>query len=204
MDSLTGAVAWPSCCSLAANTEAYTGIGRTTTSARNPPSTTLAPTSHQRAAAKPLTHSAAQVYRQLERLARSWEHPRNASIPMYYTVAYDWRRDFWTEAPRVLRALQHVHAKTGCKAILVGHSFGGRLLYTTLARFGAQAAELVAGALYATSPFHGGATQVACALLYWCNFALRFASPCVVLAVTVGQSCSDCHVTVLLSVFRPC
>ena len=52
---------------------------------------------------------------------------------MYYTAAWDWRRDLWAEAPRILRALRKVHEMTGCKAIMAGHSFGGRMLYTVLA-----------------------------------------------------------------------
>jgi pimeloyl-ACP methyl ester carboxylesterase len=103
-----------------------------------------------------------QVYSQLQRLSESWVHPHNTSIQMYYTVAYDWRRDFWPEAARVLRMLQHIHDNTGCRVIVVGHSFGGRLAFTTIARYGPHAADFIAGVLYASSPFHGGATQVAC------------------------------------------
>eukprot|EP00892_Ulva_mutabilis_P003683 jgi/Ulvmu1/1687/UM115_0016.1 len=101
------------------------------------------------------------IYRQLQRLVSSWQHPRDASLKMYYTVAWDWRRDFYAEAPRVLAALRNVHEQTGCRAIMVGHSFGGRLLYETFARYGKEAADLTAAALYASSPLHGGATHVA-------------------------------------------
>lgn len=74
-----------------------------------------------------------QVYRQLRRLAEGMKHPKDASIPMYYTASWDWRRDVWAEAPRIMRALRKVHEMTGCKAIMAGHSFGGRMLYTVLA-----------------------------------------------------------------------
>ena len=107
------------------------------------------------------TKARLQIYRQLQRLAESWKHPRDPMIKMYYTVAYDWRRDFWPESERVLRALKHVHGSTGCRALLVGHSFGGRLVYTTIARYGKEVADRTAGVLYATTPFHGAATQVA-------------------------------------------
>jgi pimeloyl-ACP methyl ester carboxylesterase len=100
-----------------------------------------------------------QVYRQVQRLAESWKHPDG--VPMYYSVSWDWRRDVWDQAPRIMKALRNVYSKTGCKAILVGHSFGGRMLYTVLARYGQKAAELTAGALYAAAPFHGSATHVA-------------------------------------------
>eukprot|EP00892_Ulva_mutabilis_P003681 jgi/Ulvmu1/1685/UM115_0014.1 len=101
------------------------------------------------------------AFREVKKLAESWQHPRDASLNMYYTVAWDWRRDFYAEAPRVLAALQNIHSKTGCKAIMVGHSFGGRLLYATLARFGAEAADLTAATLYATAALHGSGNQIA-------------------------------------------
>jgi hypothetical protein len=84
-------------------------------------------------ATAPQTHEALQVYRQIKRLIQSWKHPTDATIPMYYTVSWDWRRDLWTEAPRILKALKRVYTATGCKAILAGHSFGGRMVYTVLA-----------------------------------------------------------------------
>jgi hypothetical protein len=72
-----------------------------------------------------------QVYRQLRRLINSWTHPRNASAQMYYTVAYDWRRDFYVEAPRVLRALQ-VRARLIACLLSVLHLFANIMLCRTL------------------------------------------------------------------------
>eukprot|EP00892_Ulva_mutabilis_P003682 jgi/Ulvmu1/1686/UM115_0015.1 len=56
--------------------------------------------------------------------------------------------------------MQNIDSKTGCKAIMVGHSFGGRLLYATLARFGAEAADLPAATLYATAALHGSGNHI--------------------------------------------
>lgn len=74
-----------------------------------------------------------QVYSALQNLARSFRHPQNAGLQMYYTVAWDYRRDMWEQAERVMKALRRVHRTTRCKTILVGHSFGSRLVYTLLA-----------------------------------------------------------------------
>ena len=131
---------------------------------------------------------ALQIYRQLEKLARSQTHPKDASLSMYYTVAYDWRRDFWQETPRVMRALQNVYKKTGCRALTVGHSFGGRLLYTTLARHGKEAADLMGSVFYAASPFQGGATQVAGALSSDAVFDI---AGCALLAASAAASVAD-------------
>lgn len=43
-----------------------------------------------------------QVYSQLRRLASSQKHPKDASIPMFWTVAYDWRRDFYEQVRAAL------------------------------------------------------------------------------------------------------
>ena len=74
-----------------------------------------------------------QVYSALQNLAKSFRHPQDAGLQMYYTVAWDYRRDMWEQAERVFKALRRVHSTTRCKAILVGHSFGARLAYTLLA-----------------------------------------------------------------------
>lgn len=75
----------------------------------------------------------AQVYNPLQNLAKSFRHPVDPSQKMYYTVAWDYRRDLWEQAERVYKALLRVHENTQCKVILVGHSFGARLMYTLLA-----------------------------------------------------------------------
>lgn len=40
----------------------------------------------------------AQVYSQLRRLVSSWQHPTRPELPLFYTVAYDFRRDFYEQA----------------------------------------------------------------------------------------------------------
>ena len=37
------------------------------------------------------------MYSQLRRLASSQKHPKDATIAMFWTVAYDWRRDFYEQ-----------------------------------------------------------------------------------------------------------
>ena len=56
--------------------------------------------------------------------------------------------------------LENVYAETGCRPIMVGHSFGGLLAYMTLARYEERAARVTAGIVYATSPFQGSAPKV--------------------------------------------
>jgi pimeloyl-ACP methyl ester carboxylesterase len=75
----------------------------------------------------------AQVYSHVKQLANSFKHPQNASLQMYYSVSWDWRRDLWSESERVVKALRRIHKLTACKAILVGHSFGANLIYAALA-----------------------------------------------------------------------
>lgn len=80
-----------------------------------------------------LSRAVLQVYKHVKQLARSFKHPQDASLQMYYSVAWDWRRDLWGEAERVLKALRRIHSITHCKAIVVGHSFGANVIYAALA-----------------------------------------------------------------------
>lgn len=56
----------------------------------------------------------AQVYGQLRRLVSSWRHPTRPELPLFYTVAYDFRRDFYEQAGALLvlqwlqRSAQHL------------------------------------------------------------------------------------------------
>ena len=101
-----------------------------------------------------------QVYGDVEQLVSSWVHPKNASIPMFNSVAWDFRRDMYEQAERVMVRLDALYAETGCKAIVIGHSFGGRLIYATLARYKERAAQRMAGTLYSASPLQGVSTQI--------------------------------------------
>lgn len=56
--------------------------------------------------------------------------------------------------------LENVYAETGCRPVMVGHSFGGLLAYMTIARYQERAARVAAGVLYATAPFQGSSPKV--------------------------------------------
>ena len=48
-----------------------------------------------------------QLYGDLQEVSMSFVHPMNESIPMFYSVAWDWRRDLWC-------ALELLGAKGEC------------------------------------------------------------------------------------------
>jgi pimeloyl-ACP methyl ester carboxylesterase len=99
-----------------------------------------------------LSRVALQPYSDLRDWVNLWKHPTNKSTEMFYTMAWDWRRDLWEQSTRVLARVETIYNATQCRPILVGHSYGGRLIYTGLGRYKEQLARYVAGVLYAVAP----------------------------------------------------
>jgi pimeloyl-ACP methyl ester carboxylesterase len=79
---------------------------------------------------------------------------------MFYSLAWDWRRDLWEQSERLPERLDIVYNVTGCRPILVGHSYGGRIVHTAIARFARSISWKIAAVLYAVVPFSAGKAQV--------------------------------------------
>ena len=73
---------------------------------------------------------------------------------MWYTLAWDWRRDLYEQSQFVAARVRALRAATGCRPIVAGHSYGGRLIYTAVARF-ADLSDEIAGMMYFTAPLVG-------------------------------------------------
>lgn len=104
-----------------------------------------------------MTRQRLQLYSNVRDVASAWSHPSDASIDMFYTFAWDWRRDLWEAAEGLRDRVDFIYNRTGCRPILVGHSYGGRVIYIALARFGEGLARLTGGVLYAATAFFGNA-----------------------------------------------
>lgn len=94
-----------------------------------------------------------QVYGDIVSIVKGWEEsPEANGTQLLYSVSYDWRRDLWEQAEYVAAVVDKVLNETGCKPIIVAHSFGGLLTYTTIARFGKATADNIQGVLYGGAP----------------------------------------------------
>ena len=93
-----------------------------------------------------------QAFENLQEWVQTWQHPTNASIPLFYTLSWDWRRDLWEQSAHVLSQAEYVYNQTQCRPILVGHSYGGRLIYVGMGRYRERLARYVAAVLYAVAP----------------------------------------------------
>ena len=94
-----------------------------------------------------------QVLSDLVSLVRGWENSTEAKgTQLLYTVSYDWRRDLFEQAERLATVVDKVVNDTGCKPVVVAHSFGGLITYGAIARFGKEIADKIQGVLYAGSP----------------------------------------------------
>ena len=89
-----------------------------------------------------------QVFGEIKDMVSTWEHPTDAAIPLFHTMAWDWRRDLWEQAERVLRHVTMVRETTMCRPLLVAHSNGGRMTYLAFGRYGTELSQHVAGVLY--------------------------------------------------------
>lgn len=88
-------------------------------------------------------------------LVDTWEHPVDPDLRMFYSVAWDWRRDLYEQAQRVADKVRQIREETSCKPIVAGHSFGSRLIHTALAREDLELSGDVAGAMYFVGQFLG-------------------------------------------------
>lgn len=98
----------------------------------------------------------------IDSIVRVWENSTEAQgMQLLYTVAYDWRRDLWEQAQRMADMVDFVLEETGCKPIIVAHSFGGLVTYNAIARFGKATADKIHGVLYGGTPVQPSASVIA-------------------------------------------
>lgn len=99
-----------------------------------------------------------QSLTQIVDIVRVWENSTEAKgMQLLYTVAYDWRRDLWEQAERMAAMVDTVVEETGCKPVIVAHSFGGIVAYNAIARFGKATADKIQGVLYGGAPMQPAA-----------------------------------------------
>ena len=96
-----------------------------------------------------------QVFGDLMALVESWEHPVDPSLRLFYSAAWDWRRDLYEQSVRVADKVAQIRDDTGCRPIVAGHSFGARLVHTALARGDLELSGEVAGVMYFAGAFLG-------------------------------------------------
>lgn len=98
----------------------------------------------------------------LASLVQHWEDEMNPDdLELWYPVSWDWRRDFWEQSEAVYNMTMLAKNQTGCNPLLVGHSFGGVLTYTSFTRYREELADNVHAVLYVTAPLQpfSGAEQ---------------------------------------------
>lgn len=110
---------------------------------------------------------------------------------MFYSLSWDWRRDIWEQAERLKNRLEYVYQTTQCRPIVVAHSYGGRLAYATLGRYGEEAAQYMAGVVYAAAALQPNTGIAPGAYLHWI-FSTTF-------ALTAPGSHWDIQVTLLIT-----
>lgn len=94
-------------------------------------------------------------------IVRDWENSTEAmGMQLLYTVSYDWRRDLWEQSERMAAVVDKVVNDTGCKPIIVAHSFGGLVTYNSIARFGKATADKIQGVIYGGSPVQPAASSL--------------------------------------------
>eukprot|EP00892_Ulva_mutabilis_P005840 jgi/Ulvmu1/3628/UM017_0040.1 len=99
-------------------------------------------------------------------IVQVWENSTEAQgMQLLYTVAYDWRRDLWEQADRMAEMVDFVLEETGCKPIIVAHSFGGLVTYNAIARFGKATADKIQGVLYGGTPVQPAASALSVFIL---------------------------------------
>ena len=104
---------------------------------------------------RPSPNPRLQVFGDLMALVESWEHPVDPSLRLFYSAAWDWRRDLYEQSVRVADKVAQIRDDTGCRPIVAGHSFGARLVHTALARGDLELSGEVAGVMYFAGAFLG-------------------------------------------------
>lgn len=93
-----------------------------------------------------------QANPQIFAIVAGWEAAVGDNTTLFFPVNWDWRRDFFEQSKRVYDMVLFAKSETGCNPIVVGHSLGGLLTYTTFTRYGKKFADNVHGVLYGTAP----------------------------------------------------